>query len=545
MDFSIVHDVERPNHGGVHFEDDRQNHACSGSQRLIEQRGGGVAGAGCPTQVVQRHLSRDVIHNAHAVGGFCALVEHFHIEEDVVTWVHRLSLARIEGFADREIPDAWWEDDDIRLIVVVFVTVVVVEFVIVNQAVVAWNVVWRAVHINDGDAIRIFRPGDFSKVVQRLAFSSEGNGVGDAHGMRAAWLDRVDDQTSGSAVDLSNPVRAESGIEHQADRCVVNQSNVVHCDVPLIEDFDVERHFAACLDRVGLVRSQRLAQGEVILRIVEPEVHGQVGVCVQVSIRHWLAVVQQRDREGLDVNFAEHFHAIAVAVVVVVRINPANRCLKATGRSDADNVVARSEVVEFVFTIDVGVGRRNEHAFVVLGWNHVRIEQFHFGCCDSWFAQVLQTVMILIEPDEVAEAKRRTDVSGIPCHVVLASDEHGGDGATSDWISIAVFGVVGTCVELTEFTSVNQRGWEAEAVSAGLQIDELIITKSVGDIRADGHAIGIIEHDADKGDAGFTSILDTIAVQVLPDAITNAGVWGEVSDIPCWIIFASDQLCQR
>ena len=92
----------------------------------------------------------------------------------------------------------------------------------------------------------------------------------------------------------------------------------------MVEHFDVEGHLAASLDRVGLGGGQCLAQGQVILRIVEAEVEGAIRVGIDIAVVHRLAVVQQRDRQGLHIGFAEHLDAIVVLVVVVVRIDAAD-----------------------------------------------------------------------------------------------------------------------------------------------------------------------------------------------------------------------------
>ena len=92
------------------------------------------------------------------------------------------------------------------MIVVVFVAVVVVEFIVIHESVIAWDAVRRAVHVGNDCAVRIFGSGDFGEVVQRAAFRRQCDGVGDADHGGSAWSDRIDDETGGGAIDLSDPV---------------------------------------------------------------------------------------------------------------------------------------------------------------------------------------------------------------------------------------------------------------------------------------------------------------------------------------------------
>ena len=88
LHFGEVRDVERADDVVVHLEDDRQDDAGAGLQRLIEQARRRVASGSGPAQVIERHIRRDVIDDADAVGCFSALVEDLDVERNVVAWVH-------------------------------------------------------------------------------------------------------------------------------------------------------------------------------------------------------------------------------------------------------------------------------------------------------------------------------------------------------------------------------------------------------------------------------------------------------------------------
>ena len=145
--------------------------------------------------------------------------------------------------------------------------------------------------------------------------------------------------------------------------------------------------------------------------------------------------------------------------------------------------------------------------------------------------------MILIKPDEVAEAERRIDVTSVPSHVVLASDEHSRDGAARGGVDITVPGVIAALIDCGDQCAVDEFGREAKAVGAGLEIIEAVVAEAVGDVSADGDARAVIQGDADAGDAWLVAVLDAIAVGVAPDTVTDAGERRVVSDIPGRIIF--------
>ena len=166
---------------------------------------------------------------------------------------------------------------------------------------------------------------------------------------------------------------------------------------------------------------------------------------------------------------AEHDNAIAVEVVVIVWIDTADGGFESWGWGDADDVVAGGQIAKLVFaSIRRAEDGCNEVAFIVFGWQHVRIEELQLGTGDAGLAWVLEAVVIDVQPDQIAEAKGWADVACVPGHIVFTWLQHSGDGQASVWICITICGIIGACIGQAEFASVNQVSREAETVGAGL-----------------------------------------------------------------------------
>ena len=497
MHLGEVGDVERASDVAVHLQDDGQDHAGAGLQRLVQQCRGGVARAGGPAQVIERHVCRDVIDDTHAVGRFGALVEDLHIKENAFAGINGLSLRGGQRLAQGKVPNARWQDGDVALVVVVFVAVVVIQLVVGHETVIVGHVVSGAVHVGDLRALGILGTRDFGEVVQRAAFRAQGDGVGDADAVGLAGLHGIDDQAGGCAVGLRYPVRAERGVEHQAGRRVVHQGDVVHGDVALIEDFNGEGDLAACLDRIGLRGGQRLAQGEVILRIVEAEVEAEVRVGVHVAVVHRFAVASEGDGQALHIIFAQHFKAVTVLAVVIVRISSTDRGLQTRCGCDPHNVVARSKVDEQILAINARGLRRHQRADIIAGRLHVGEEEFYLRALHADLTEVLNAIVMCIQPDKAAEAERHIDVSRVHNHDVLTSSQHDVGSAARGGIRIAVLGVVAALIEQAELSAIRQVRGEADGVGAGLEIGEGVVAETVRDIAANGRAGAVIQGHAD------------------------------------------------
>ena len=208
-----------------------------------------------------------------------------------------------------------------------------------------------------------------------------------------------------------------------------------------------------------------------------------------------------------------------IAVHRVVRANIGRaECAAITQRGDHTNVVfAWEQVGEVIVTSSVrGVGANSNSLCVVEGDDHVD---------DAWLARLLDAVAVQVLPDVVAERSIRRAVTSIPCRIVFTSDERCYRRATRCWVGIAVSSVVGSHVIGGEQATGVDLRWEANAVIAGLQVVEVIIAFTVGHICAHSGAGGIVKSDCDVSHAWFTCVLQTIAVQILEDAISEGGEW--------------------
>ncbi len=150
----------------------------------------------------------------------------------------------------------------------------------------------------------------------------------------------------------------------------------------------------------------------------------------------------------------------------------------------------------------------------------VSLEQSDLDTADPLFLSILDTVVVLILPDIVADGGE-LDKAGIKAEVVFPRREAECRGAIGNGIRIAVDGIITTGVGSGEDGAVGQS--ETNGIAASNQLCEEIVAGGVSGIGGHCSALRIIESDDDAGHAGLAGILETVLIEVVPDQIAGAG----------------------
>ena len=122
----------------------------------------------------------------------------------------------------------------------------------------------------------------------------------------------------------------------------------------------------------------------------------------------------------------------------------------------------------------------------------------------------------------------------------MASREHNRWRATGGLVGIAigaVDGIVGSGEHFTRW----QGGGEADAVGAGLEIAEVVVTNAVSGGGANQRVKVVVEVHGHALDAGFASVLEAIAIEVKPHVVANGSERGDVACVDGAIELASGE----
>ena len=168
------------------------------------------------------------------------------------------------------------------------------------------------------------------------------------------------------------------------------------------------------------------------------------------------------------------------------------------------------------------------------------VEQDNWHSLDPWFAGVLLAVLVHIQPNVIADGCQWRHIACIEVRIVLACGKHDRWRAACGLIGIAV-GVVRGVVRNRQHMAGAQGCWEADAVRAGLQVAEVIVADAVGGGGADQGAKVVVEIDSHSLDAGFASVLETIAVKVEPDIVANGSQRGNITCVDGAIVLTSGE----
>ena len=170
------------------------------------------------------------------------------------------------------------------------------------------------------------------------------------------------------------------------------------------------------------------------------------------------------------------------------------------------------QIRELIVTGGIGGGGANSEAAC--------IQERDGDALNTGFTRLLQTVLVEVEPDVVANRSERRNITGIEVGVVLRCGKNDGCGAARGLIGITIRGGSGVVLGGQYVTSA-KGGGESYTVGAGLQIDKVVVAKAVGGGGANQGAEVIVEIDRHALDAGFASVLSTIAVEVHPHVVAN------------------------
>ena len=219
-----------------------------------------------------------------------------------------------------------------------------------------------------------------------------------------------------------------------------------------------------------------------------------------------------------------------------------------------DFVGARRQIIEQILPIAIRALRRNQGASRVAGGRVVGIEQAHGHIGYAWFGVGLQSIVVVVEPDEVAHADRSVEteierVVGIGIRRGIGQTGRGwlaerfaarqGERGTAHnggagraivvvvgGVSIAIGGGFSAATAAAE-----PAGWrhDFDQVGVGQQTGEQIVTAGVGLLRGDGRAVGDavvvgiqVEVDGHVGQADLAVVNAATVVGIVPDQVAQA-----------------------
>ena len=151
------------------------------------------------------------------------------------------------------------------------------------------------------------------------------------------------------------------------------------------------------------------------------------------------------------------------------------------------------------------------------------VEQCHGHALDAGLTGILHAIAIQVLPHKITETGEGRDIPCIPRWIVFTSHESGGESAARGRASVAVTSIQ-TLICRRQYAALAKVQREAHAVVFRVQVGEAVVAHAVRGGGADGDANAIVKGDVHSFDTRLAGVLATIAVEILPDVIAEAGL---------------------